>query len=355
LACLGSLACGPPAVSPTATPPANPVSARDAKQGEQLYDKYCKLCHAASGEGYAADNANALSNAEFLATADDGFLHVAIDRGRPGTPMAAYGKRRGGPLTSSAIDQIITYLRSLQTRPSIDVHARRVPGDAQAGEGVFRRECADCHGPRGQGTTAMSLNNPVFLGTASDGFIRYAIEHGRSGTPMPAFAGELSAADIDNVTRFVRGFTQSQPRDPSQGRPVGEVPPTFEQIVINPDGPAPSFPPLRDGRYLPAAAVKEALAAGARMVLLDARATSDWLLSHIPGAIPVPYYEPDKFMHAMPRDGTWIIAYCGCPHAASGRVMDTLRDNGFENTAVLDEGIFHWMAKDYPLTFGAER
>lgn len=346
---------GPVSVLPVEPLGSPAESLADVDAGRQHYDKYCKLCHAAEGKGYAADNANALSNAEFLSTADDGFLYVAIDRGRQGTPMAAYGRRRGGPLVPKTIEQIIAYLRSLQTKPSVNVDARRVMGDPVAGQSVYEDSCASCHGQKGEGTTAISLNHPVFLGTASDGYLRYAIEHGRSGTPMPAFAGDLTPGQIDDVTRYLRSFARSDDALSADAVAIGEVPPTFERIVIHPEGPAPDFPPLRDGRYLAAAVIKDALVAGKRMVLLDARPTSDWLLSHIPGAIPVPYYAPDKIVDALPRDGTWIIAYCGCPHAASGRVMDTLRDNGFKNTAVLDEGVFHWMAKDYPLTFGAER
>jgi rhodanese-related sulfurtransferase len=54
----------------------------------------------------------------------------------------------------------------------------------------------------------------------------------------------------------------------------------------------------------------------------------------------------------LPKDGTWIISYCGCPHAASGHVMDNLRQHGFPRTAVLDEGIFEWIRRGYPITFG---
>ncbi len=118
----------------------------------------------------------------------------------------------------------------------------------------------------------------------------------------------------------------------------------------------PNFPPLKDGRYVSADDVHKALAAGAKMVLLDARPTSDWLRMHIPGALPVPYYDPAKMIAQLPQDGTWVIAYCGCPHAASDRVIDMVRQKGgFDNTAVIDEGIFVWMARKYPLTFGAQR
>ena len=88
------------------------------------------------------------------------------------------------------------------------------------------------------------------------------------------------------------------------------------------------------------------------MILLDARPPSDYVRYHIPGAIPSPYYEIENVKARLPRDGTWIVAYCGCPHAASGRVMDHLREEGFENTAVLDEGVLVWSQEGYPVVRG---
>jgi len=81
----------------------------------------------------------------------------------------------------------------------------------------------------------------------------------------------------------------------------------------------------------------------------DARAPSDWIQFHIPGAISIPYYETAQF-DRIPNDGTWVVAYCGCPHHASGEVVDALRRRNYPNTAVLDEGILLWRRNGYALT-----
>ncbi|MBM4374686.1 MAG: c-type cytochrome [Deltaproteobacteria bacterium] len=341
--------CGPRAdVSVPEAPVVEPMpDGGVVGEGRELYDRYCKLCHAEGGKGYASDDANQLSNSEFLSSASDGFLMIAIDQGRPGTPMAAYGKRFGGPLSHEEEVKLVLYLRSLQTVAPVALDPGPVRGDIDAGAQVFAERCASCHGGRAEGDSALSLANPVFLMSASDGYLRHAIRRGRSGTPMPAFEGELAPKAIDDVTAFLRSLTRNVPTAPR-----GELPPTFESAVINPGGPNPEFPPLREGRYVPAEAVKDALAKGAKMVILDARPTSEWLNSHIPGALPVPYYDPERMSAKLPQDGTWILAYCGCPHAASGRVMDSLRGRGFQNTAVIDEGIFEWIRRGYPLTYG---
>ncbi len=345
LVALATVGCPPSRPADDAPPDPQPLSS----DGKALYNKYCRLCHGENGEGYAADNANQLANQGFLRTASDPFLFTAIQRGRPGTAMAAYSKDVGGPLTTPEIRSIMSYLRSLQTEDDLRVDSKIVEGDAELAKPVYAEHCARCHGDAGQGKTALSLSNPMFLASASDGYIRHAIDEGRSGTPMPAFGDKLSASEIDNLTRLIRGWA----RNVDDAQPTGEVPPTFGQAVVNPDGPAPDFGDLKEGRYVPADIVKRELAKGARMIFLDARPTSDWIKSHIPGALPFPYYDANEMIDRLPKDGTWVISYCACPHAASGKVMDVLRSQGFENTAVLDEGILVWTARGYPLTFGA--
>ena len=56
-----------------------------------------------------------------------------------------------------------------------------------------------------------------------------------------------------------------------------------------------------------------------------------------------------KALDKLPNDGTWIIAYCACPHHASGVVFDELRRRGYKTSAVLDEGVFAWQHKGYPV------
>ena len=320
-------------------------------QGAKLYRTYCGLCHGEEGEGYAADDANALANQDFLVSVTDEFLRTAIAEGHPGTAMAAYASNRGGPLSTEQIDTLVEHIRSWQEERSVDVHTDEVRGDAERAQDVYQRECARCHGETGEGDSALSLNHPVFLSTASDGQIRYAIAQGRRGTPMPAFANELSAQSIDDLVALIRSWQPADaPRPQEQSADVARDAP----VVVNPDGAAPSFPALREGRYIPSEAVAAALQDGRRMIILDARPTSDYVRFHLPGAIPSPYYEVESVMERLPRDGTWVIAYCACPHAASGRVMDFLREHDFPHTAVLDEGVLHWQEQGFPVVVGEQ-
>jgi cytochrome c oxidase cbb3-type subunit 3/ubiquinol-cytochrome c reductase cytochrome c subunit len=118
-------------------------------------------------------------------------------------------------------------------------------------------------------------------------------------------------------------------------------------LVINPRGRAPEFT-LKDGLYVSIDQVKAALDGRRRLVIADARPPSDWLSLHITGAISTPFYDP-KAIDGIPKDGTWVITYCGCPHHLSGVVADALRKGGYPHVAVLDEGIFAWQQKKYPV------
>jgi cytochrome c oxidase cbb3-type subunit 3 len=320
-------------------------------EGAETYHTYCALCHGENGEGYAADDANALFNQDFLASVSDAFIRTAIVRGHPNTAMSAYARVHGGPLDDEEIDSLVAFIRSKQRGQSATVPERPIGTDLAAAQLTYAAKCAGCHGDRGQGVSALSLDNAVFHESATDGQIRYAIAHGRRGTPMPAFEDELSAAQIDDLVGLIRSFRRERPG------PSTNVIPADLPVVINPEGGNPTNFTLREGRFVPSAQVAAALAAGKKLIILDARPPSDFTQLHIPGAVPSPFYAIEEVVTRLPRDGTWIIAYCGCPHAASGHVMDELRTRGFEHTAVLDEGIFVWRDLGHPVegtSVGAE-
>ena len=74
---------------------------------------------------------------------------------------------------------------------------------------------------------------------------------------------------------------------------------------------------------------------------------------HIPGSFLVLYYEePENFINDIPNDDTWVVAYCACPHAASQRVVNTLKRYGFKNTAIIDEGVLVWAQMGFPVRHG---
>jgi mono/diheme cytochrome c family protein/rhodanese-related sulfurtransferase len=325
--------------------------------GKGLYLALCKQCHGADARGYAADHAPSLVNPTFLESASDDFLRRSIAGGRPGTSMGAYGKARGGPLDDAAVDRMVRFLREQgpppQTLPAV------AAGDPAIGAAIYARRCITCHGDARTRGEAASLVNVGFLADASDAFVRHAIVHGRPGTKMEPFAGTLSDAEIDGVVSYLRAQGDAARPPELLPEPTGKEP-----LVIHPSGkqarftlradPCPPLPPgmtetcKPDPRFASVDQVAAAVKAKQRLVIIDARPPSDWRRVHIAGAVSIPYFDM-KRLDELPRDGTWVIAYCACPHHLSGIVVDELRRRGIASSAVLDEGINEWHRRGLPV------
>jgi mono/diheme cytochrome c family protein/rhodanese-related sulfurtransferase len=361
---LASAGCNSGSATPVPAPQQAPRDATaDADltrlSGKPLYVALCAPCHGVDARGYAADHAPSLVNPTFLESASDDFLRRSIFAGRPGTSMAAYSQALGGPLDAAGIERLVKYLR--EQGPAAKPLGATALGDPAAGAVVYAKRCVVCHGDTRMRGEAVSLANPQFQAAATDPFVRYAIANGRPGTKMEAFAVTLSDTDIDDVVAYVRALGGGG------GAAIKLLPaPTGkEPVVVNPAGRAPKFsmradpcpPPAQgtpatckpDPRYISVDQVAAAFAAHQRMVIIDARPPSEWMRVHITGAVSIPYHDM-KRLDEVPKDGTWIIAYCGCPHHLSGIVVDELRKRGYAHAAVLDEGINEWHRRGLPVT-----
>ncbi len=325
-----------------------PLTKIDAERAEQNYQKYCSLCHGADREGGAADYAPSLKSKSLMSTMPLNFLASSIGFGRPNTAMAAYLSDSGGPLSMKDIFSLAIWLKHKSGVETIALSLDPIEGDIINGSAIFKQKCAECHGKKAEGITAPSLANPAYLAFATDAYIKYAIENGREDTEMISFKRQLSDEQIDDLTAYIRSLTSGWSPEPKELSPFPEP----KNYVTNPKGERPEFT-LREGRYVPMEQVAKALKDKNKLVILDTRTTSEWHNAHIPGAIPMPYYiTEDKVADGLPNNDTWIIAYCSCPHAASDKVINMLRKQGFKNTAVIDEGFFNWINAGYPIIGG---
>jgi mono/diheme cytochrome c family protein/rhodanese-related sulfurtransferase len=322
------------------------VAHNPVENGRAIYGRLCATCHGVWGNGYVADNAPSLRSPTFLASATDAFLQAAILRGRPGTAMGAYGRVTGGPLGPAEASDVIAFLRAggppLEALPP---PARA--GDATRGHDVYEKNCQRCHGTKTQRVSAVHLANPVLLATASDAFLRRAVETGRPPTSMVPWKGALTPEQIDDVVAYVRSMAVPPPPLPPAAPALPPAAPRTGPVVLNPKGRPPEFV-LKDDLYVPIDQVKAALDKKRRLVIADARSPGEWSGLHIAGAISTPYYDA-KALDDIPNDGTWVLAYCACPHHVSGEVVAALRKRGYPHTAVIDEGVFAWQQKGYPV------
>ncbi len=177
------------------------------EQGQVYYERYCALCHGDDGEGYKSPAANALSNQDFLVAATDDFLSEAVRRGRTGTKMSPFGAAMDGPIDDAELVDLVAYIRSWQEEESADIHQMQIEGDPSRAMPVYEAQCASCHGDAGEGTTiAVSLSNPVFLETVSDGFLYYALVEGRRDTVMSSYKDTLDDQTLRDLVALMRSW-----------------------------------------------------------------------------------------------------------------------------------------------------
>ena len=87
-------------------------------------------------------------------------------------------------------------------------------GNAGEGESVYRTNCLNCHGAKGQGDgpVADSLTpRPADLTSEmvqkkSEKELLTIIRDGKPGTSMPSWKGELSDQHMQDVLAYLRGF-----------------------------------------------------------------------------------------------------------------------------------------------------
>ena len=328
-------------------PPIRKLTPEQSERAAANYQKYCVLCHGAERQGHVNDHAPSLRSKSLF---ESGIPHAVlrpIQYGRQGTAMGGYLDEAGGPMTLDETWDLTYWLFEQAGVERAALTTNPVHGDIARGRELYQKECASCHGGKGEGVNAPALGNPSALAHNSDDFIRYAIQNGRDGTPMIAFKDKLSASDIDSLTAFLRSRAEGWQAENVTLQPL----PTPAQFVLNPKGKDPEFA-LQEGRYVSSPQLAAALNAKQRIVLLDTRVTSVWQTAHIAGSFPLPYYSNfDEVTAALPKD-VMIVAYCSCPRAAADYVIDELRERGYSRTAVLYEGIFGWMNAGLPVVRG---
>lgn len=113
------------------------------------------------------------------------------------------------------------------------------PEEVTSFEQLYGKNCAGCHGDKGQNGSAMDLANPEYQALIDDASMRDVIAKGEKGTLMPAFStesgGMLTDQQIDALVQGIRAswrkadppdrqtlppYRAARPGDPRQGQAV---------------------------------------------------------------------------------------------------------------------------------------
>jgi mono/diheme cytochrome c family protein len=191
------------------------VSGSPAAIGQDLYSQYCSACHGGFGEGGAnpalsGDIIAPISSAEYLKTRDNLTLSSVISQGQPNFGMSPFGSTFGGPLDEDEIDAIVTFIRTWEDNPPVElppeIKSTNVP---LSGPEIYISLCSQCHGEAGDGGIGPSLRDET-LQQISDREIFESISVGHSATSMIAWGEILTSDQITQVIRHIRNITSSE-------------------------------------------------------------------------------------------------------------------------------------------------
>jgi len=130
--------------------------------GQDLYSANCTSCHGADGsvtqitgvQGLEGKLIPAIHSTDVLYTLDDAALAQVMAYGRPEAGMTPFGKAYGGQLSTSDIDNIVTFMRyswdDRFTAPVLKplfppLAAGEVPSYAVHIQPIVNRYCISCH------------------------------------------------------------------------------------------------------------------------------------------------------------------------------------------------------------------
>jgi len=219
-----------------------PVPADRVVDFGTLYAENCAGCHGADG---TLGPAPPLNDRIFLSIVPDAVVLSLITDGRPGTPMPAFARNKGGPLTD---EQVKALAAGIQRRwgsgrrvradlPAYSIGANSAAGDKARGLTVFGRACGPCHGAKGEGKEQVgAINDPDFLKLVSDQCLRRYTITGRPDLGMPDFADKhgrasdfqpLTSGEIADLVALLANWRRAEPVRIAGDRPSivpGRVP-----------------------------------------------------------------------------------------------------------------------------------
>ena len=181
--------------------------------GKYLFERTCAQCHGQEGVGL---NGPAIGNKDFLTNASDEYIWKMAAYGRTGTQMKGnlHGQNGTSDLSKSELNDIVSYVRTLEKNPPQLNGISTIPGDVANGRDAFNDMCSQCHGAGGGGGNGPGIGKEGFLESVSDGFIVAMMMSGRDGTEMKKFGRggivELDENTAMNIVYYLRHKDKSE-------------------------------------------------------------------------------------------------------------------------------------------------
>jgi len=99
---------------------------------------------------------------------------------------------------------------------------------------------------------------------------------------------------------------------------------------------------------IPAEYAKRLVDDGNPLIFVDLRPAEELKKGRLPGARSIPLFELRRRYQEIPRVGR-VVLYCACSPEESHAAYQFLRDQGYRNISVMEDGFLGWVKGGYPL------
>jgi mono/diheme cytochrome c family protein len=198
----------PPETGPSLTLAADdPGRQKQVERGAELFVQNCAGCHGATGlaDGVVAEvllpKPKNLAVTRFSAN----LLNQVLWNGKRGTTMPSW---RG--LAQTDLEALAAFVLTLHQPAETDQPSTEA---LNRGNLVFQKNCAQCHGEKGEGNGPAATNllpQPANFKLKQPDFeyVRQVVSDGIPGTAMPSWKNQISESELQAVAGFVRSFFQ---------------------------------------------------------------------------------------------------------------------------------------------------
>jgi len=182
--------------------------AADLANGEKI-NKTCALCHGIYGQGAPG------SLSPRIAGLPKEYLIKATKDYRDGKRIYPLMVRTAGlkEMTDSDLEDIATYLASMDLSSDVRFAAIAAGGNAEAGEELYQDECKTCHARDGYGNPKkeappLAGQHPAYLFTAMRGFQQDIRVH--DNDPEDDLFDEYKDNELFDLTAYLAGLDKSK-------------------------------------------------------------------------------------------------------------------------------------------------
>jgi mono/diheme cytochrome c family protein len=185
--------------------------------GQELFAENCANCHGDLGEGgenpaLPGDVIAPISTEEYLKTRDDLTLSSVIAQGQPNFGMSPFGSAFGGPLDDDQIESLVSYLRSWEENPPVELPPEITADIVDlTGFEIYTDICSQCHGITGSGGVGPSLRTQAFRQSNAGQNIFDTINLGHDATDMIAWGAILNSEQIQQLANFIDQLPIDEP------------------------------------------------------------------------------------------------------------------------------------------------